>query len=258
VLDACLSSGALRSLSLPAPGSPPASPPRHQAVAALQAEAAASAAPSGASRASSGFGGPAFWAALREVDDLERDVRELLAEARQVLRRRGALSLVVRAPQARARPFAGLSRAVRAHSLAPRAAGRAGPGVRAAAGGPARRARTARGGRPGGRPGGGRRRPAAARGQAHHHHGGRPGTRAPRRAPPPVPCRPAPLRAAQPGRARGAQVMGLVGSSRKRILLLWQAVEFSRSCDRPNLATLQARRPAPPGPQRARRQPSRA
>jgi len=73
-----------------------------------------------------------------------------------------------------------------------------------------------------------------------------------------VPCRPAPLRAAQPGRARGAQVMGLVGSSRKRILLLWQAVEFSRSCDRPNLATLQARRPAPPGPQRARRQPSRA
>ena len=41
------------------------------------------------------------------------------------------------------------------------------------------------------------------------------------------------------------QVIGLVGSSRKRILLLWQAVEFSRSCDRPNLATLQARpRPA--------------
>lgn len=40
--------------------------------------------------------------------------------------------------------------------------------------------------------------------------------------------------------------MGLVGSSRKRILLLWQAVEISRSCDRPNLATLQARRPAPP------------
>ena len=38
-----------------------------------------------------------------------------------------------------------------------------------------------------------------------------------------------------------AQVMGLVGSTRKRILLLWQAVEFSRSCARPNLATLQAR-----------------
>jgi len=114
VLDACLSSGALRSLSLPAPGSPPESPPRHQAVAALQAEAAASAAPSGASRASSGFGGPAFWAALREVDDLERDVRELLAEARQVLRRRGALSLVVRAPRARARarsPARGAARA---------------------------------------------------------------------------------------------------------------------------------------------------
>ena len=39
------------------------------------------------------------------------------------------------------------------------------------------------------------------------------------------------------------QVMGLVGSTRKRILLLWQAVEFSRSCARPNLATLQARLP---------------
>ena len=31
----------------------------------------------------------------------------------------------------------------------------------------------------------------------------------------------------------------MVGSLRKRVLLLWQAVEFSRSSERPNLATLQ-------------------
>ena len=36
------------------------------------------------------------------------------------------------------------------------------------------------------------------------------------------------------------QVTGLVGSARKRTLLLWQAVEFSRTSERPNLATLQA------------------
>ena len=35
------------------------------------------------------------------------------------------------------------------------------------------------------------------------------------------------------------QVMGMVGSLRKRVLLLWQAVEFSRSSERPNLTTLQ-------------------
>ena len=35
------------------------------------------------------------------------------------------------------------------------------------------------------------------------------------------------------------QVMGMVGSLRKRVLLLWQAVEFSRSSERPNVATLQ-------------------
>ena len=33
--------------------------------------------------------------------------------------------------------------------------------------------------------------------------------------------------------------MGMVGSLRKRVLLLWQAVEFSRSSERPNVATLQ-------------------
>lgn len=33
----------------------------------------------------------------------------------------------------------------------------------------------------------------------------------------------------------------MVGSLRKRVLLLWQAVEFSRSSERPNLATLQVR-----------------
>ena len=35
------------------------------------------------------------------------------------------------------------------------------------------------------------------------------------------------------------QVMGMVGSLRKRVLLLWQAVEFSRSSERPNVKTLQ-------------------
>lgn len=38
--------------------------------------------------------------------------------------------------------------------------------------------------------------------------------------------------------------MGLVGSSRKRTLMLWQAVELSRVMDRPNLATLQIARKA--------------
>ena len=41
-----------------------------------------------------------------------------------------------------------------------------------------------------------------------------------------------------------AQVIGLVGSSRKRTLMLWQAVELSRVMDRPNLATLQIARKA--------------
>lgn len=96
VLDACLSSGALRSLSLPTLDSPPESPLRSQASLELQAEEVSTAGTSAASHFCSGFGGPAFWAALREVEGLEQDVRELLAEARQVLRRRGALSLVVR------------------------------------------------------------------------------------------------------------------------------------------------------------------
>ena len=42
----------------------------------------------------------------------------------------------------------------------------------------------------------------------------------------------------------GLQVIGLVGSSRKRTLMLWQAVELSRIMDRPNLATLQIARKA--------------
>ena len=40
------------------------------------------------------------------------------------------------------------------------------------------------------------------------------------------------------------QVIGLVGSSRKRTLMLWQAVELSRMMDRPNLATLHIARKA--------------
>ena len=43
---------------------------------------------------------------------------------------------------------------------------------------------------------------------------------------------------------RVLQVIGLVGSSRKRTLMLWQAVELSRVMDRPNLATLQIARKA--------------
>ena len=96
VLDACLSSGALRSLSLPGAESPPESPLRNPKITQLQAQEAATATSSVASHASSGFGGSAFWAALRDVEDLERDVRDLLGEARQILRKRGALSLLVR------------------------------------------------------------------------------------------------------------------------------------------------------------------
>jgi hypothetical protein len=35
------------------------------------------------------------------------------------------------------------------------------------------------------------------------------------------------------------QVLGLSGAGRKRTLLLWQAIEFARTLDRPNLHTLQ-------------------
>ena len=38
--------------------------------------------------------------------------------------------------------------------------------------------------------------------------------------------------------------MGLVGSARKRTLMLWQAVELSRSLERPDLVTLQIARKA--------------
>ena len=34
------------------------------------------------------------------------------------------------------------------------------------------------------------------------------------------------------------QVMGMVGSARKRMLMLWQAVEMSRAMDKPDQATL--------------------
>jgi len=40
------------------------------------------------------------------------------------------------------------------------------------------------------------------------------------------------------------QVIGMVGSSRKRTLMLWQAVELSRMMQRPDLATLQIARKA--------------
>lgn len=40
------------------------------------------------------------------------------------------------------------------------------------------------------------------------------------------------------------QVIGMVGSSRKRTLMLWQAVELSRVMERPNMATLQIARKA--------------
>lgn len=66
--------------------------PRHPAVARVQAEDAGSA----GSRGSSGFGGPEFWASLRQVVGLEAEVRALLADARAVLRRRSVLPLMVR------------------------------------------------------------------------------------------------------------------------------------------------------------------
>ncbi|KAK9837091.1 hypothetical protein WJX81_002340 [Elliptochloris bilobata] len=185
VLDACLSSGALRSLSLPAIDSPPESPPRNSKIAQLQAQEAATATSSVASHASSGFGGSAFWAALREVEDLERDVRDLLGEARQILRRRGALSLLVEQDLAYARLLAGLHGVRARHEVAELV----GFLVETGAG---------------------------------------------------LPLSEDKLTTIM----EAAQVMGLVGSTRKRILLLWQAVEFSRSCARPNLATLQIARKA--------------
>lgn len=48
---------------------------------------------------------------------------------------------------------------------------------------------------------------------------------------------------AKDGVLAAMQVMGMVSSLRKRVLLLWQAVEFSRSSERPNLVTLQVRPP---------------
>lgn len=65
--------------------------PRHPAVARVQAEDAGSA----GSRGSSGFGGPEFWAALRQVVGLEAEARALLADARTVLKRRSVLPLMV-------------------------------------------------------------------------------------------------------------------------------------------------------------------
>lgn len=43
-----------------------------------------------------------------------------------------------------------------------------------------------------------------------------------------------------------AQVLGLVGSARKRVLLLWQAVELSKFLGFPNARTLDVARCAPP------------
>ena len=54
----------------------------------------------------------------------------------------------------------------------------------------------------------------------------------------------------------GAQVMGAVGSARKRTLMLWQAVELSRAGDAPDAATLDIARRAlepPPDAQASRR-----
>lgn len=42
--------------------------------------------------------------------------------------------------------------------------------------------------------------------------------------------------------ARPPQVLGLVGAVRKRVLLLWQAVELSKALGFPNLRTLEVAR----------------
>jgi hypothetical protein len=88
ILEGCIKSRALRSVAR-TPGSE--AQPRHPTIARVQAEDAGSA----SSRGSSGFGGPDFWASLRQVVGLEAEVRALLADARSVFRRRSVLPLMV-------------------------------------------------------------------------------------------------------------------------------------------------------------------
>ena len=88
ILESCIKSGAMRSATT---SSGMEAQPRHPSVARAQAEDAGSA----GSRGSSGFGGPEFWAALRQVAGLEIEARALLADARAVLRRRSVLPLMV-------------------------------------------------------------------------------------------------------------------------------------------------------------------
>ncbi|BDA44212.1 probable trafficking protein particle complex subunit 9 at N-terminal half [Coccomyxa sp. Obi] len=178
IVESCIKSGAMRSVTS---SSGMEAQARHPAVARVQAEDAGSA----GSRGSSGFGGPEFWASLRQVVGLEAEARALLADARAVLKRRSVLPLMVEQDLAWARFIIGLRGTKARREVSDLISGvvELGAGLQF-------------------------------------------------------------TEDKLTNIMEAAQVMGMVGSLRKRVLLLWQAVEFSRSSERPNVATLQIARKA--------------
>lgn len=125
------------------------------------------------------FGGPRFWSALRR-SGIEPEVRELLAEAKAALRRKGAIPLQMEADLKLARFLAGLHGGSARHEVSEIVSG-----MLASVEGmnlPEDRMLTF---------------------------------------------------------VEGAGVLGTVGSARKRMLLLWQAVELSKILGFPNLRSLE-------------------
>ncbi|KAK9846875.1 hypothetical protein WJX84_009549 [Apatococcus fuscideae] len=184
VLESCIASGALRDRTSFDAATTPSSPspsPRNPRIALLQAEHAPA---SVGSHTSSGFAGRPFWHALRQ-SNVEHDVRTLFADARQAVRRKGAIPLLVEQDLKFARFLAGLH-----GSKARKEVGDLMNSV-------------------------------VETGAA-------------------LPLTEDKLMTLM----EAAQVMGLVGSARKRVLLLWQAIEFSRVSERPNISTLQIARKA--------------
>ncbi|KAL0049175.1 hypothetical protein WJX82_008170 [Trebouxia sp. C0006] len=184
VLEACLSTGAMRNTRVPTLPKSPLSPDKR--IARLQAEETSSAASSTASRGSSHFGGHQFWGALQNAG-LEREVRGIVMEAKAAAKRKGAFVMMVEQDLMLARFLAGLY----SHKWQARREVSDLVSSMVEAGGalplPEDRLLTI---------------------------------------------------------MEAAQVIGLVGSSRKRTLMLWQAVELSRMMQRPDLATLQIARKA--------------
>ncbi|DBA86334.1 TPA: hypothetical protein ACH3X2_005568 [Trebouxia sp. C0005] len=182
VLEACLSTGAMRNTRVPTLPKSPLSPDKR--IARLQAEETSSATSSAASRGSSHFGGHQFWGALQNTG-LEREVRGIMMEAKAAAKRKGAFVMMVEQDLMLARFLAGLY----SHKA---------------------------------------RREVSELVSSMVEAGGA------------LPLPEDRLLTIM----EAAQVIGLVGSSRKRTLMLWQAVELSRMMQRPDLATLQIARKA--------------